>query len=58
MNGVLKLLTNNISNRIFTLADNTLQLLHKKHPAAKNADEILMSGKKPCLHPVLFESIN
>ena len=57
MNGVLKRLTNNMSNGILPLADNTLQLLHEKQPASKKANyEVLWSGGKP--HPVMYESID
>ena len=53
------LLTNNISYGIFTKGDNTLQFLHEKHSTSKNAyDEVLMSGGKPCLDLVIYESIN
>ena len=35
VNGALKLLTNNMSNRILPIMDATLQLLELKHPEAK-----------------------
>ena len=57
VNGALKLLTNNMSNGNLPLDDNTIQLLHEKHPASKKAnDEGLWSGGKP--HPVMYESID
>ena len=37
----------------------TLQLFYEKHPASKNADdEVLMSGEKPCVYPVIYVSID
>ena len=36
----------------------TLQLLHRKHPASKNTDdEVLMSGEKLYLYPVIYERL-
>ena len=33
-----------------------LQLLHEKHPDSKNVDkEVLMSGDKPSVHPVIYK---
>ena len=48
-----------MSNGILPSEYITLQLLHEKHPASKNADdEVQMSGEKPCVHPVISESID
>ena len=39
VNGALKLLTNNMSNGILPLTDETLHLLRTKHPEMQNAHE-------------------
>ena len=48
-----------MSNRIPSLDDNNLQLLHEKHSSPKNADDkVLTTGEKPSVHPVIYESID
>ena len=48
-----------MNNVIFLLDDNTLQVLHEKCPASNITDnEGLMSEEEPCLHPVIYESID
>ena len=45
VNGAVKLLTNNMSNEILPSKDETLQLLHEKHPDSKEATrDILLQG--------------
>ena len=45
VNGTVKLLTNNMSNEILPLKDETLQLLHEKHPESKEATrDVLLQG--------------
>ena len=52
-------LTNNESNGILPLNDNTLHLLQEKHPPPKVVDDdVLLSGEKPYVHPVIYESID
>ena len=59
MNGALKLLTSNISNGILPLDDKTLSLLKQKHPTSSELnEEVLLRGKKPSVHPVVFEDID
>ena len=59
VNGALKVLTNNMSNGILPLNDETLTLLKDKHPEAKPADEdILIQGEKHEVHPIIFDVID
>ena len=45
-----------MSNRIPSLDDNNLQLLHEKHSSPKNEDDkVLTTGEK---HPVIYKSID
>ena len=45
VNGVLKLLTNNMSNGILPLTDETLHLLRTKHAEMQNAHgDVLLQG--------------
>ena len=45
VNGPLKLLTNNMPNRILPLTDVTLQLLKQKHPESREPPpEVLIAG--------------
>ena len=55
--GALKLLTNNMSNRILPLTDETLHLLHTKHPEMQNAhEEVLLQGTIKQVHPVIYKA--
>ena len=59
VDGALKLLTSNISNGILPLDDKTLSLLKQKHPVSSELnEEVLLRGKKPSVHPVVFEDID
>jgi hypothetical protein len=59
VNGALKLLTNNMANGILPLNDETLNLLHLKHPDAKEAmPDVLIQGPTLRVHPVLFDEID
>ena len=59
MDGALKLLRSNISNGILPLDNKTLSLLKQKHPASSELnEEVLLRGKKPSVHPVVFEDID
>ena len=58
INGALKVLTDNMQNGILPLNDETLRLIHQKHPAPKEADaDILLQGEKPRVHPVIYDVI-
>ena len=51
VNGVLKLLTSNISNGILRLDDKTISLLKQKHPASSDLnEETLLRGEKSSVH--------
>ena len=59
VNGALKLLTNNISNGIFSLTEATLQLLELKHPDAREASpDVMLADPVRQIHPVVFEDID
>ena len=59
VDGALKLLRSNISNDILPLDDKTLSLLKQKRPASSELnEEVLLRGKKPSVHPVVFEDID
>ena len=59
VNSALKLLTSNISNGISPLDDKTLSLLKQKHPPSSELnEEVLLRGKKPSVHSVVFEDID
>ena len=58
VNGALKLLTNNMSNGILPLNDETLKL-SQKHPDSRDAlDDVLLEGDIPEIHPIIFETID
>ena len=47
VNGALCILTNNMSNRILPLSDETLKILYLKHPEAQQAHhEVILQGPK------------
>ena len=56
VNGPLKLLTNNMPNRILPLTDATLQLLKQKHPESRESPpEVLIEGTIRKIHPVVCD---
>ena len=58
-NAALKLLTSNNSTGILPLHDKTLGLLKEKQAASSDLnEEVLLKGKKPSVHLVVFEDIN
>ena len=58
VNGALKLLTNNMSNGILPLTDETLHLLHTKHRKMRSAHEaVLLQGSIKQIHPVIYKTI-
>ena len=58
-NGALRLLTNNMSNGILPLSDETLQILSLKHPEAQQAHhEALLQGPKKQIHSIVYEDID
>ena len=59
MNGVLKVLTNNISNGILPLIDATLQLLKENHPESREPPpEVLIEGTIRKIHLVVYDDID
>ena len=58
-NGALRLLTNNMSNGILPLSDETLQNLSLKHPEAQQAHhEALLQRPKKQIHGIVYEDID
>ena len=59
VNDALKLLTNNMNNRILLLTDEALQLLHAKHPKSKEATpDVLLQGPIRQVHQVVYDDID
>ena len=59
VNGGLRLLTNNMSNGILPLSDETLQILSWKHPEAQQAyHEAILQGPKKQIHSIVYEGID
>ena len=59
VNDALKLLTNNMNNRILLLTDEALQLLHAKHPKSKEATpDVLLQGPIREVHQVVYDDID
>ena len=59
VNGALCFLTNNMSNEIVPLPDETLQILNLKHPEAQQAhQEAILHGPKKQIHSIVYEDID
>lgn len=59
VNGAIKILTNNMSNGVLPLTDETLEKLREKHPSGKKADEdVLLTDTPETVHPIRFEEID
>ena len=59
VNGVLKLLTENMSNGILPLTDNTLKMLKQKHPETNEPpQEVLLQGPTRPVHPIVYEDMD
>ena len=57
VSGALRLLINNMSNGILKLIDETLHLLHTKHPEMQNShEEVLLQGPIKQIHPVVYKA--
>ena len=58
LNVALRLLTNNMSNGIIPLSDETLQILSLKYPEAQQAyHEAKLQGPKRQIHSIVYEDI-
>ena len=56
---VLKLLTENMSNRILPLNDKILEMLKQKYPEAnKSPQEALLQGPTQPVHPIVYEDMD
>ena len=59
VNGGLRLLTNNMSNGILPLSDETLQILSLKHPKAQQPHhEAILQDPKKQMHSTVYEDIH
>ena len=59
VNGALRLLINNMSNRILPLSNETLQILSLKHPEAQQAHhEAMLQVPKRQIHSIVYEAID
>ena len=59
VNSALHLLTNNLSNEILQLSDETLQMLTLKHPEAQQAHhKAILQGPKRQIHSIVYKDIN
>ena len=58
VDGALHLLTNNMSNGILPLSEETLQILSLKHPVAQQARrKAVLQGPKKQMHNIVYEDI-
>ena len=56
VNGALKPLRNNMNNGILPLTDETLQLLHTKHPESRESTpDVLLQGPIRQVHQVVYD---
>ena len=59
VNGILKLLKNNMSNGILPLTDATLQLLKLKYPESREPPPVvLIEGPIRKIHPIVYDDID
>ena len=59
VNGALRLLTNNSSNGVLPLSDETLQILSLKHPEPQQAHhEAMLQGPKRQIHSIVYGYID
>ena len=59
VNAALKLLTNNMSNGILPLNDDTLLLLEQKHPEASELQQGILLDQPPMrIHPIVYDVID
>ena len=59
VSGALQLLINNMSNGILSSTDETLYLLHTKHPEMQNSHElVLLQGPIKQFHPIVYKAID
>ena len=58
VNRAIKLITNNMGGGILPLDEETLEILHQKHPEGKEADEnIMLTGPIQHVEPILYKAI-
>ena len=52
-------MTNNLSNEVLPITDETFHLLHTKHPEMQNAhEEVILEGTIKQVHSVVYEAID
>ena len=59
MSAAVKLLTSNMEGGILPLTEETMQLLHSKHPEASECHpDAIFEAEVPDVHPVVFDEID
>jgi len=59
INGAIQLVTNNMKGGILPLNQDTLYLLHSKHPDGENTSEdAMLQGPESIVDPVIFDIID
>ena len=59
VNAALRLLNNTSSNGVLQMTDETINLLHEKHPKGEPVhEEMLLRGPQEYIHPVIFDGLN
>ena len=59
VSGALKLLSNNMNNKILSSDDDTLVMLEQKYPDSKRAiDDVLLDRPLVRIHPILYDIID
>ena len=59
INAALRLLDEEGSAGVLPINEETLQQLHNKHPDPSDLyDDLLLSGPRKYIHPIIFETIN
>ena len=58
INCAIKLLTNNMQNKVLRLNEKTLELLRQSHPKASPATEsVILTDDVEKVHPIIIENI-
>ena len=59
INGAIRLLTNNMQGGVLPLNEETINLLHQKHPKSQEPNaEFLLHGPESTVEPVIFDAID
>ena len=59
VDSAIKLITNNMQNRILSLTDTTLKQLKQKHPkSAPTNEQVLLPDQPESIHQIKYKNIN